>query len=58
MTGVLTLVSCRTNVGLTLTLRRQLAMTFSNNPQVIAAAAAAMPILAASLLGDGVTCAC
>jgi hypothetical protein len=58
VTGALTLVSCGTLVGLTLALRRQLAMAFSNDPQVIAVAAAAMPILAASLLGDGVNCAC
>ena len=58
MTGVLTLVSCGIVVGMTLALRRQLAMAFSNDPQVIAVTAAAMPILAASLLGDGVNCAC
>ena len=58
MTGALTLVSCGTLVGLTLALRRRLAMAFSNDPQVIAVAAGAMPILAASLLGDGVNCAC
>ena len=57
MTGIMTLVSCLTLMGVALALRRQLAMAFSNDPQVIAVAAAAMPILAGSLLGDGVNCA-
>ena len=57
MTGIMTLVSCLTLMGVALALRRQLSMAFSNDPQVIAVAAAAMPILAGSLLGDGVNCA-
>ena len=58
VTGMLTLASCGTLVCVTLALRRQLASAFSNDPQVIAVAAGAMPILAASLMGDGVNCAC
>ena len=57
MTGIMTLISCLTLVCVALALRRELAMAFSNDPQVIAVAAAAMPILAGSLLGDGVNCA-
>ena len=58
VSAFLTVVVSGIGCANTLLLRRQLALAFSSDPEVVATAGATMPILASALVGDGINAVC